>query len=108
MDGCTDRGRTTGVRGIGEKIRFLIGSDNREQLTTRNDRSLSGLPVRCGAWQRGMLLRGSFDRVVWSEPLAFAVDAVIRYGISMGARWLVREPLGRTVTVSAARTSGGE
>ena len=74
----------------------------------RNDRPLSGRP-RQTRWDCSPVIRPcSFDRAVRSEPLAFAVGAVIRYGISMGARWLVRELPGRGVTVAAARTPAAE
>jgi hypothetical protein len=40
--------------------------------------------------------------------LAFAAGAVIRYGISMGARWLFGELVGRRMTIAAARTRAAE
>jgi hypothetical protein len=50
-----------------------------------NVRFLSGLPRRRGEVEPGAFVRGSFDRIVCTEPLAFAADAVIYLCIFNGA-----------------------
>ena len=77
------KGKLNNVTGKSEVLRASF------ELVSRNVRTLSGLPRQIDVRARVNLHgRGSFDRAVCAEPLAFAADAVTSMGFGFGfAGW---------------------
>ena len=70
--------RTAELKGVETDSKNSTATVPREQLPSINGRTLSRVTRRAGVRKRsGVKRRATFDRAVWTKPLAFAADAAL-------------------------------